>query len=80
MKVDVVVRGDVETSVRTSAVWESVRAVVLERGTTNSVVSLRGPRSWRGTGGLAVPLAQLGHHVTVIEPAGRAGLAVPPSG
>ena len=60
-------RGGVETSVRTSAVWESVRAVVLEReqqlGRRLRVVDLGG-----GTGGLAVPLAQLGHHVTVIDP------------
>ena len=60
-------RGDVETSVRTSAVWESVRAVVLEReqqlGRPLRVVDLGG-----GTGGMAVPLAQLGHHVTVIDP------------
>ena len=60
-------RGGVETSVRTSAVWESVRALVAEReqqlGRTLHVVDLGG-----GTGGLAVPLAQLGHHVTVIDP------------
>ena len=60
-------RGDVETSVRTSAVWESVRVVVLEReqqlGRPLRVVDLGG-----GTGGMAVPLAQLGHHVTVIDP------------
>jgi SAM-dependent methyltransferase len=60
-------RGGVETSVRTAAVWESVRAIVLEReqqlGRPLRVVDLGG-----GTGGLAVPLAQLGHHVTVIDP------------
>jgi SAM-dependent methyltransferase len=60
-------RSGVETSVRTSAVWESVRAVVAEReqklGRSLRVVDLGG-----GTGGLAVPLAQLGHHVTVIDP------------
>jgi S-adenosylmethionine-dependent methyltransferase len=60
-------RGNVETSVRTSAVWESVRALVVEReqqlGRSLRVLDLGG-----GTGGLAVPLAQLGHHVTVIDP------------
>lgn len=60
-------RGGVETSVRNSAVWESVRALVAEReqllGRRLRVVDLGG-----GTGGLAVPLAQLGHHVTVIDP------------
>jgi len=60
-------RGGVETSLRTSAVWESVRAVAAERehqlGRSLRVVDLGG-----GTGGLAVPLARLGHHVTVIDP------------
>ena len=60
-------RSGVETSVRTSAVWESVLAVVAEReqqlGRSLRVLDLGG-----GTGGLAVPLAQLGHHVTVIDP------------
>ena len=60
-------RGGVDTSLRTSAVWESVRAVVAEReqqlGRSLRVVDLGG-----GTGGLAVPLARLGHHVTVIDP------------
>ena len=60
-------RGDVETSERTSAVWESLRAVAVERaqqlGRPLRVVDLGG-----GTGGMAVPLAQLGHHVTVIDP------------
>ena len=60
-------RGGVETAVRTSAVWESVRAVVADREQQLSrslrVVDLGG-----GTGGMAVPLAQLGHHVTVIDP------------
>ena len=60
-------RGGVETSVRTSAVWESVEALVAQRehqlGRSLRVVDLGG-----GTGGLAVPLARLGHHVTVIDP------------
>jgi len=60
-------RGGVETSVRNSAVWESVRTLVAEReqqlGRRLRVVDLGG-----GTGGLAVPLAQLGQHVTVIDP------------
>jgi S-adenosylmethionine-dependent methyltransferase len=60
-------RGGVETSVRTFAVWESVRDVAARReqelGRPLRVVDLGG-----GTGGLAVPIAALGHHVTVVDP------------
>ena len=60
-------RGGVETSVRTFAVWESVQALVARReqelGRPLRVVDLGG-----GTGGLAVPIAALGHHVTVVDP------------
>lgn len=60
-------RGGVEASLRTSAVWDSVRTVAdrraAELGRPLRVVDLGG-----GTGGLAVPLAGLGHHVTVIDP------------
>ncbi|MGZ4628513.1 methyltransferase domain-containing protein [Oryzihumus sp.] len=60
-------RGGVETSVRTFAVWESVRSLVEHRtgelGRPLRVVDLGG-----GTGGLAVPIAALGHHVTVVDP------------
>ena len=60
-------RGGVDTSVRTSAVWDAVRAVVTRRsdelGRPLRVVDLGG-----GTGGLAVPIAALGHHVTVVDP------------
>ncbi|HET7475644.1 MAG TPA: methyltransferase domain-containing protein [Dermatophilaceae bacterium] len=60
-------RGAVETNVRTAAVWAAVREVVVELEQQLRrplrVVDLGG-----GTGGLAVPLAGLGHHVTVIDP------------
>ena len=60
-------RGGVDTSVRTSAVWDSVRDLVTRRsgelGRPLRVVDLGG-----GTGGLAVPIAALGHHVTVVDP------------
>ena len=60
-------RGGVDTSVRTSAVWDSVHGVLTRRsgelGRPLRVVDLGG-----GTGGLAVPIAALGHHVTVVDP------------
>ncbi len=60
-------RGSVESGVRTAAIW----AVVDEHARTRSdelgrplvVVDIGG-----GTGGLAVPLAARGHHVTVVDP------------
>ena len=60
-------RGSVETSLRTSAVWSSVLDLVTRRqadlGRPLRVLDLGG-----GTGGLAVPLAEHGHHVTVVDP------------
>ena len=60
-------RGAVEHNLRTAAIWATVRAVVTQReqelGRPLRVVDLGG-----GTGGLAVPLAGLGHQVTVIDP------------
>jgi S-adenosylmethionine-dependent methyltransferase len=56
-------------SVRTAVVWEVVRSAFafLAGGPTGSasleIVDLGG-----GTGGFAVPLAQLGHRVTVVDP------------
>jgi SAM-dependent methyltransferase len=60
-------RGGVETSLRTSAVWAAVRDLVHARqddlGRPLRVLDLGG-----GTGGLAVPIAELGHDVTVVDP------------
>jgi len=60
-------RGGVETSLRTSAVWATVRDLVRFRQTELDrplrVLDLGG-----GTGGLAVPIAELGHDVTVVDP------------
>ncbi len=60
-------RGGVDTSVRTSAVWSSVSDLAARReaelGRPLRVLDLGG-----GTGGLAVPLAERGHHVTVVDP------------
>ncbi len=64
-------RGGVDTAIRTAAIWKSVLAAVASRpdgadaGPTRPlrVVDLGG-----GTGGLAVPLAELGYAVTVVDP------------
>ena len=59
-------RGGVETSLRTSAVWASVHDLATRRerelGRPLRVLDLGG-----GTGGLAVPLAERGHHVTAVQ-------------
>jgi S-adenosylmethionine-dependent methyltransferase len=59
-------RGGVET-LRTFAVWTTVRTLIehqqAELGRPLRVLDLGG-----GTGGLAVPVAALGHHVTVVDP------------
>lgn len=60
-------RGTLAHSPRTAVLWERVTAVVADRsaqvGRPLRVVDLGG-----GTGGIAVPLAALGHHVTVVDP------------
>lgn len=60
-------RPGASTGVRTAAVWAAVEGRVRDRaaalGRPLRVVDLGG-----GTGGLAVPLAALGHLVTVVDP------------
>ena len=58
------------SAVRTAVVWEVLSAVLAElqqapgrAGSPVEVVDAGG-----GTGGFAVPLAQAGHHVTVVDP------------
>jgi len=69
-------RGDVATAPRTAAVWEAVRRVVDELSAAPPEGRSRGPLTvvdlGGGTGGLAVPLAELGHHVTVVDPSADA--------
>lgn len=57
-------RGDVATAPRTAAVWEVVERTAEALGPASLVVLDVGG----GTGGLAVPLAALGHDVTVVDP------------
>ncbi|HEX8497021.1 MAG TPA: methyltransferase domain-containing protein [Actinomycetales bacterium] len=60
-------RGDVAHAPRTAAVWEVVHRVATdlaaERDQPLHVLDVGG-----GTGGMAVPLAGLGHRVTVLDP------------
>ncbi len=58
--------GGPASSVRTAVVWEILSAALREADPTGSglvVVDAGG-----GTGGFAVPLAEAGHHVTVVDP------------
>jgi SAM-dependent methyltransferase len=50
-------------NVRTAVVWELLSAVLAEAGPDLVVVDAGG-----GTGGFAVPLAEAGHRVTVVDP------------
>ena len=63
-------RGGVETALRTSAVWTAVTGLLADEQAARAgddrplrVLDLGG-----GTGGLAVPLAELGHEVVVVDP------------
>lgn len=58
-------RADPRSAVRTAVVWDVLDALVGERaaGGVLDVVDVGG-----GTGGFAVPLARLGHRVTVVDP------------
>lgn len=64
-------KGALEHSVRTAAIWDTVADALAERerevGRPLRVVDLGG-----GAGGLAVPVAELGHHVTVVDPSPNA--------
>ena len=53
---------------RAVVVWESLREVLDERAKASGRAVLDVLDAGGGTGGLAVPLAELGHHVTVVDP------------
>jgi len=61
-------RADPRTAIRTALVWETLEGLLAERaaGSGRSVVDVVDVGG--GTGGLAVPVAQLGHRVTVVDP------------
>ena len=54
------------TGVRTAVVWDYLRATLDELGPVGS--TLRILDAGGGSGGFAVPLAQLGHDLTVVDP------------
>lgn len=56
------------TAVRTAVVWDALRAVLAERSAATGRDRLDIVDAGGGTGGFAVPLAELGHHVTVVDP------------
>jgi S-adenosylmethionine-dependent methyltransferase len=61
-------RADPRTAVRTAVVWDALDALLAQQVTATGrpvldIVDLGG-----GTGGFAVPLAGLGHRVTVVDP------------
>ena len=61
-------RADPRLAVRTAVVWETLDALVAEQVAALGRSSLDVVDVGGGTGGLAVPLAGLGHSVTVVDP------------
>ncbi|WP_084956670.1 methyltransferase [Thermoactinospora rubra] len=53
---------------RTAVVWDALRAVLAERAAAGGRERLDIVDAGGGTGGFAVPLAELGHAVTVVDP------------
>lgn len=53
---------------RTAVVWDALRAVLADRAATTARDRLDIVDAGGGTGGFAVPLAELGHAVTVVDP------------
>ena len=58
----------VQRSVRTAVVWDLLSAALAERSTATGRRSLTVLDAGGGTGSFAVPLAELGHRVTVVDP------------
>jgi S-adenosylmethionine-dependent methyltransferase len=55
--------GERRSAARTAVVWAALRRVLDARDEPARIVDIGG-----GTGGFAVPLAELGHRVTVVDP------------
>jgi S-adenosylmethionine-dependent methyltransferase len=63
-----VTRADPRLAVRTAVVWDTLDALATEQGAVLSRSALDVVDVGGGTGGFAVPLAGLGHSVTVVDP------------
>jgi SAM-dependent methyltransferase len=61
-------RADPRTGVRTAVIWDALDALVAERAAATGRRALDVVDVGGGTGGFAVPLAELGHQVTVVDP------------
>jgi S-adenosylmethionine-dependent methyltransferase len=61
-------RADPRTGVRTAVIWDALDAFVAERTDATGRQVLDVVDVGGGTGGFAVPLALLGHRVTVVDP------------
>ena len=61
-------RPDPRTAVRTALLWETLEEVIGERVAATGREQLDVVDVGGGTGGFAVPVAQLGHRVTVVDP------------
>ncbi len=55
-------------SVRSEAIWRLVRSALVDQSTASGRETLEVVDAGGGTGNLAVPIARLGHHVTVVDP------------
>jgi S-adenosylmethionine-dependent methyltransferase len=56
------------STVRTAVVWDVLRAALEQRAAASGRSELDVVDAGGGTGGFAVPLAELGHRVTVVDP------------
>jgi SAM-dependent methyltransferase len=61
-------RADPRLAVRSAVVWETLDALLTEQADALGRSALEVVDVGGGTGGLAVPLAELGHSVTVVDP------------
>jgi SAM-dependent methyltransferase len=61
-------RSDPRTAIRSAVVWEALERVVAEQVASTGRFALDVVDVGGGTGGLAVPMAELGHRVTVVDP------------
>ncbi|MDF5756848.1 methyltransferase domain-containing protein [Spongiactinospora sp. TRM90649] len=68
MRTDGVTRQPATPAARTAVLWGALRAVLAERTSATGRERLDIIDAGGGTGGFAVPLAGLGHAVTVVDP------------